>query len=116
MRREQRGRESRLGYANRPLAAPFRLCDTDAEMQCGVVVVMVLLSLVAAPFAMALDGCSGIGTVCGMSCSAPCASVSTLAGEVALASAGSPVPAALPRIPATALKTLDAPPKSPLFA
>ena len=116
VRRGQRGGESRLSYANRPLAAPGRVCDTDDEMRCGVIVVMVLFSLIAAPFAMALDGCSGMGTVCGTSCSAPCASVSAMASDVALASIGSPVPATLPRIPATALETLDAPPKSPLFA
>ena len=85
-------------------------------MRCGVIVVMVLFSLVAAPFAMALDGCSGMGTVCGTSCSAPCASASATPSGVTLASVGSPAPDALPRVPAIALKTLDAPPKSPFFA
>ena len=110
------GRESRLSNANRPLAALVRVCDTNDEMRCGAIVVVVLFSLIAAPFAMALDGCSGTGTVCGTSCSAPCVSVSATVSDVALASIGGLAPATLPRVPAAALKTLDAPPKSPLFA
>jgi len=110
-----RGRLARsVGPGN--LARSFRPGDNDGEMRCGVIVVMVLFSLVAAPFAMALDGCSDMGTGCGASCSAPCVSVSVTASAVVLASVGSPVPAALPRIRVTALTTLDAPPKSPLFA
>ncbi len=76
-----------------------------------VLVVIVLFALVAAPFAMALDGCSGMGTVCGMSCSAPCASVSPTVGNLILASLGTPVPVALVRLSAITPKTLDAPPK-----
>ena len=100
----------------RPLAPHVRLCDTDDEMRCAVIAAVVLFSLVAAPFAMALDGCSGMGTICGMSCSAPCASVSSPTSGLTLAVLGRPVLAALPRVPAAPLKTLDAPPKSPLFA
>ena len=85
-------------------------------MRCGVIVVMVLFSLVAAPFAMALDGCSGMGTTCGTSCSVPCISVSATVSDLHLASVGGPAQTPLPRVPATALKTVDAPPKSPLFA
>ena len=85
-------------------------------MRYGALVAVVLFSLITAPFAMAVDGCSGMGTVCGASCSAPCASVSATASDVAFASIGSLVPSVLPHIPAIALKTLDAPPKSPLFA
>jgi len=102
--------------ANRPLARPARLCDTGDEMRCGVIVVMVLFSLVAAPFAMALDGCSGMGTACGTSCSAPCISVSATASDLHLTSVGGLATIPLPRVPATALKTLDAPPKSPFLA
>lgn len=85
-------------------------------MRCALIVIMVLVVflLVAAPFAMALDGCSGMGTACEMVCSVPCASVSAPASNLTLASVGSLVPAALPRVSATALKTLDVPPKSPL--
>ena len=85
-------------------------------MQCSVIAVLVLFSLIAAPFAMAVDGCSGMGTPCGPSCAAPCVSASVVASDLRLASVGSLVPAPLPRVPATALKTLDAPPKSPLSA
>ena len=85
-------------------------------MRCWVIALMVLLSLVAVPFAMALDGCSGMGTVCGAACSAPCASVSAPASDLSLSSVGSPSPAPLLWVPTTVLNTLDAPPKSPLFA
>jgi hypothetical protein len=85
-------------------------------MRRGVIVIAVLFSLVAAPFTMALDGCSGMGTVCGMSCSAPCTSVSPTASNLMLAQVGTPVAVALVRVSAITPKTLDAPPKSLLSA
>ncbi|MGH6690000.1 MAG: hypothetical protein ACREF4_04880 [Gammaproteobacteria bacterium] len=77
-----------------------------------LVVLVMLLSFVAVPFAMALDGCAGMGTVCGASCSAPCASASPAGADLALASIGTPPPISVLRAPLTALNTIDAPPKS----
>lgn len=104
--------------ANGTVATLVHLRDTNYEMRCALIVIVVLMvfSLVAAPLAMALDGCSGMGTACDAVCSAPCASVSAPTSSLTLASVGTPAPAARPRISATALKTLDTPPKSPLSA
>ena len=82
----------------------------------GVIVLIVLLSLVAAPVAMASDGCAGMGTVCGASCSAPCAATPTSASEPALMPVASLTPVVLARIPTAALRAPDAPPKSLLSA
>jgi hypothetical protein len=79
-------------------------------MRSGVIVVMVLFSLAAAPFAMALDGCPGTSTACGPSCSAPCVSVSVKVSDLPFVTVG--IQPALPRASATALEALDAPPKS----
>jgi len=82
----------------------------------GVLVVLLLLSLVAAPIAMAADGCPGMGTACGAPCSAPCVAMPTLASEPMLIPGASLAPIALARIPAGVLQAPDAPPKSLLSA
>ena len=82
----------------------------------GVLVLFVLLSLIAAPVAMAADGCAGMGTACGAPCSAPCVSTPASASEPALVPVSSLAPVALARVPAVTLRTPDAPPKSLLFA
>lgn len=88
------------------------LWDTVVEMRSGVIVLMVLFSLAAAPFAMALDGCSGMSTACGPSCSAPCVSVSVKVSDLPFATVGNRILPTLAHASATALKALDAPPKS----
>ena len=82
----------------------------------GVIVLIVLLSLVAAPVVMASGGCSGMGSVCGAPCSAPCASTPTSASDPVLVPVASLTPVALARILAAALQAPDAPPKSLLSA
>jgi hypothetical protein len=85
-------------------------------MRRWVIALTMLLVLVAVPFAMAADGCVGMGTVCGASCSAPCTSVSAPISDLPLVSVGTSTPLAVQRVPVPALKTLDAPPKSALSA
>jgi hypothetical protein len=85
-------------------------------MRRTLIVVMVLLSLVAAPIAMALDGCSGTGTVCGMTCSAPCTATSAPMSGFAMVAAGSTTSDLFSHVPMAVLTPLDAPPKSPLSA
>jgi hypothetical protein len=82
----------------------------------GVFVVFVLLLLIAAPIAMAADGCSGMGTVCGAPCSASCVSTPALASEPALMPIATLAPMVLSRVPAAELRTPDAPPKPLLSA
>ena len=82
----------------------------------GVIGLVVLLALVAAPLAMAADGCSGMGTVCGAPCSVPCVSTATGAAELLLAPVASLTPVALARILPGPLRAPDAPPKSLLSA
>ena len=99
------------------LAGDVRPCDNGSEMRMrGVLVLLMLLLLVAAPVAMAADGCAGMGTVCGAPCSAPCLSTPASAGEPALAPVATLAPVALARVPAVTLRTPDAPPKSLLSA
>ena len=78
----------------------------------GVIVVIVLLSLVAVPVAMASDGCSGMSSVCGTPCSAPGISAPISANDPVLVPVASLTPATLARVPATPLQAPDAPPKS----
>ena len=80
----------------------------------GVLVLLVVLSLVAAPVAMAVDGCSGMGSLCDAPCSA--SGVSTPASDPVLVPVANLVRLALARIPAGSLQTPDAPPKSLLSA
>jgi hypothetical protein len=82
----------------------------------GVLVLLMLVALVAAPVAMAADGCGGMGAVCGAACSAPCLSTPVSAGESPLAPVATLAPVALARVPAVTLRTPDAPPKSLLSA
>ena len=82
----------------------------------AVLVLVVLLSLVAAPLAMAADGCAGMGSLCGAPCSAPCLSTPVSAGEPALVPVATLAPVAVARVPAVMLRTPDAPPKSLLSA
>ena len=82
----------------------------------GLIVLTVLLTLVAAPVAMAVDGCSGMGSVCGASCAAPCAATPTAASGPVLLPAANLAPVALARVLAPALQTPDAPPRSLLSA
>ena len=98
------------------LARSVRRDDTDSEMRRTLIVVMVLLSLIVAPLAMALDGCTGMGTVCGMSCSAPCTATSAPMNGFAMVAMGSTPPDLFLRVTVAALTPLDAPPKSPLSA
>lgn len=81
-----------------------------------LIVLIVLLSFIAAPVAMAVDGCSGMGTGCEASCSAPCVPTPTSASYPVLV----PVASLMPLVPAHVLvATLgapDAPPKSLLSA
>lgn len=84
-------------------------------MRC-LLVLLVLLSLVVAPVAMAADGCAGMGTVCGAPCSAPCASTAASGGEPLLVPVANLVPLALLRVPSGPLQTPDAPPKFLLSA
>lgn len=76
-----------------------------------VTVLVVLLSVVVVPVAMAADGCAGMGALCGAACSASYACVSFSPNDVLLARAGSLVAPPLADIPGRELKTLDAPPK-----
>ena len=85
-------------------------------MRRTLIVVMVLLSLLAAPLAMALDGCTGMGPVCGMTCSAPCTATSAAMSGLAMAAAGNTTPALFQYAPLAVLTPLDVPPKSLLSA
>lgn len=101
----------------RRLARGVRLCNNDGEMRMrGVIVLIVLLSLVAAAVAMASDGCAGMGSVCGAPCSAPCASTPTSASDPVLEPVASLTPVALVPVRAAALRAPDTPPKSLLSA
>ena len=82
----------------------------------GAIVLVILLALVAAPVAMAAEGCAGMGTVCGAPCSAPCLSTPTAAAALLLAPVASLTPVALARVLAEPLQAPDAPPKSLLSA
>lgn len=98
------------------LARSIRGRDTGGGMRRTLIIVMVLLSLIAVPLAMALDGCTGMGTVCGMTCSAPCTATSAPMSAPAMVAAGSTTPALFQYVPLAVLTPLDAPPKSPLSA
>lgn len=82
----------------------------------GLILLIVLLSLVAAPVAMAVDGCSGMGSICGVSCSAPCVSTPIAAVGPVLEPIENLAPVALARVQGPALQAPDAPPKSLLSA
>ena len=82
----------------------------------GVIVLIVLLSFIAAPVAMAVDGCSWMGTGCGASCSAPCTPTPTSASYPVLVPVASLTPPVLARVLVATLGAPDAPPKSLLSA
>ncbi len=82
----------------------------------ALIVLAVLLTLVAAPVAMAVDGCSGMGSLCGASCSAPCAATPTAAAGPVLEPVASLTPIVLARVLGPAPQAPDAPPKSLLSA
>ena len=82
----------------------------------GVIVLIVLLSFIAAPVAMAVDGCSWMGTGCGGSCSAPCTPTPTSASYPVFVPVASLMPAILAHVLITTLGAPDAPPKSRLSA
>jgi len=88
----------------------------DEMRMRNLIIVMLLMFLIAAPVAMAADGCYGMGVACDASCSAPCVSVSPLTGDPVLTPVAALVPPEPPSIPAGALQVLDAPPKSLLLA
>ncbi len=92
-----------------------RVTMHDMRMR-NLIIVMLLMFLVAAPVAMAADGCSGMGVACDSPCSVPCVSVSSSTGDAVLTPVGALVPPAPPSMPAGALQVLDAPPKSLLLA
>lgn len=76
-----------------------------------IVALLLMISLVAVPLAMAVDGCAGGGMMCAAPCSAPCvATPVTVAGLVLLPSGDVASPTfGLFRF--TARDALDAPPK-----
>lgn len=82
----------------------------------GLIVVIALLSFIAAPVAIAADGCSGMGAVCGAPCSAPCLSVSAATGSAVPAPVAPLVQSEPATVRAGVLKVLDAPPKFLPFA
>ncbi len=82
----------------------------------NLIIVVLLMFQVAAPVAMAADGCSGMGMACDTACSAPCVSVSPSTGGPVLMPVVALVPPEPPSIPAGTLQVLDAPPKSLLLA
>jgi len=82
----------------------------------GVIVLIVLLSFIAAPVAMAVDGCSGMGTGCEASCSAPCVPTPTSASYPVLVPVASLTPPVLAHVLVATLGAPDAPPKSLLSA
>ncbi len=81
-----------------------------------MIVLIVLLSFIVAPVAMAVDGCSGMATGCGASCSAPCTPTSTSASYPVFVPVASLMPAILAHVLITTLGAPDAPPKSRLSA
>ena len=103
---------------NRPnLQRSFGRVIICLRLRMRKLITLVLLAfLVAAPVAMAADGCSGIGMVCAAPCSAPCVSVSPSMGGPVLTPVAALVPFEPPTIPTAALQVLDAPPKSLLLA
>ncbi len=82
----------------------------------ALIVLAVLLTLVAAPVAMAVDGCSGMGSLCGALCSAPCAAMPTAAEDPVLVAVASLTPIVLARVLGPTPQAPDAPPKSLLSA
>ncbi len=82
----------------------------------NLIIVVLLMFLVAAPVAMAADGCSGIGMACDAPCSAPCVSVSPATDDPILTAVAAIVQPGPASIPTGALQVLDSPPKSLLFA
>jgi hypothetical protein len=112
-------RSGRWGRWNRRVppssCSGCRPCDNDVDMR-GVVVLIVLLSLVAAPVAMAADGCFAMSSACGAPCSAPCVSTPTAAADPVILPVAGLAPATLGRIIFAALRAPDEPPKSLLPA
>ena len=85
-------------------------------MPWRLIVIMVLVGLVGAPLAMAVDGCSGMGTTCEGLCSASSLFVTAPAAVPSLLWAGNTALGTPLRVSDAALATPDAPPKSPFFA
>jgi hypothetical protein len=77
-----------------------------------VIVLIALLSLVAAPVAMAADGCAEMTSACGAPCSAPCLSTPTVTSDTVLVPISTLTPVSFARVTAAALHVPDAPPKS----
>jgi hypothetical protein len=82
----------------------------------NLIVFALLMFLVAAPAAMAADGCYGMGLACDAPCSVPCVSVSPSMGDAVPTAVTALIPAEPPSVPVVALQVLDAPPKSLLLA
>jgi hypothetical protein len=78
----------------------------------AVIVIIMLLSLVAAPVAMAAEGCSGMSPVCAAHCSAPCVGGPAAASDPLFVEISILTLVPLARVPAGALQAPDAPPKS----
>lgn len=94
------------------IAALVGTCDNHAEMSArSIIVLVVLLSTVVAPVAMAAEGCAGMGPLCGAPCSSSYVSVSPVLSDVLLAPIGSLAAPPRPDIPDRELETLDTPPK-----
>ena len=117
-RRSQSRRQPRGGAPITPSHSGLALAldlvdwDTGCEMRAGVIVALVLLSFVATPVAMALDGCSGTGAMCAVPCSAPCTVTSVTMTPQIPASVSDLAAGTRARISPMPLNTLDAPPKS----
>ncbi len=87
------------------------------EMQpLRIVVLILLISLIAVPLAMAVDGCAGAGTMCAAPCSAPCVATPVAAADLTLLRVGDVTFPTFASLRTTALDALDAPPKSLLAA
>jgi hypothetical protein len=89
------------------------LGDNDDKMRMRPVIALImLLALVAAPAAMAATGCSGMGSMCGAPCSAPCVSSPTVTSTTVLVPISTLTLVPVARVVAGALQAPEAPPKS----
>jgi hypothetical protein len=77
-----------------------------------VIILVLLFALLAAPVAMAADGCPGMISVCAAPCSAPCVASPLVASDPLLIPISTLTVVSFVRVPTRALRALDAPPKS----
>lgn len=81
-----------------------------------ITVLLVLVSLVLVPVAMAIDGCTGNGATCAALCSAPCISTPAVTDQPMLAGTEFPISALFASLRVAPLDVPDAPPKTVLSA